>query len=184
MKCLLDRLLSCKPSDVLWVADPVGQVDITRLNRALGSGDPMGWQGKRVAIGVLPVIEFICTLTFLDGLAQAIVLLPTEDDQPTREARLAQAGIDIVVEGNGFGFAKLLANFDAIDASDNAQPVGTARPPAIRSSRPLLWWRRDQHWNSEGRPPARPDGQPARHQPLARRNRGSQPQSPARPAPV
>ncbi len=134
MKCLLDRLSTCKASDVLWVSDPVGQVDITRLTQAFSSVDPSVWQDKRVAIGALPVLELVTALAFLDGLAQAIVLLPTEDDQPTREARLAQADIDIVVEGNGLGFAKLLANFDAIDASGSAQPAGTARPPAIQTT--------------------------------------------------
>lgn len=134
MKCLLDRLSSCKASDVLWVADPVGSVDITRLTRALACVDPSGWHGKRVAIGALPVLEFVSALAFLDGLAQAIVLLPTEDDQPTREARLAQAEIDIVVEGNGLGFAKLLDQFDATASDGTAQPAATVRPAAIQTT--------------------------------------------------
>lgn len=134
MKCLLDRLSSCKASDVLWVADPVGAIDVIRLIQALASVDPSGWQGKRVAIGALPVLEFVSALTFLDGLVQAIVLLPTEDDQQTREARLAQAGIDIVVEGDGFGFAKLLAQFAATDANGTAHPSVTDRPAAIPTS--------------------------------------------------
>ena len=134
MKCLLGRLLSCKASDVLWVADPVGSVDNTRLTHALGNVDPTGWQGKRVAIGALPVIEFVSALVFLDGLAQAIVLLPAEEDQQTRAARLAQAGIDIVVEGNGFGFAKLLAQFDATGSNGTAQPAVTDRPAAIQTT--------------------------------------------------
>lgn len=134
MKCLLDRLSPCEASDVLWGADPVGQVDITRLTQTLTRVDPAVWQGKRVAIGALPVLEFVSALAFLDGLAQSIVLLPTEDDQPTREARLAQAGIDIVVEGDGFGFAKLLAQFDAIDANGTVQPAVTDRPAAIQTT--------------------------------------------------
>ena len=131
MKCLFDRLSICRPGDVLWVADAVGQVDISRLTRALISIDPSGWQGKRVAIGELPAIEFVCTLAFLDGLAQAIVLMPNEDDQATREARLEHAGIDIVVEGDGLGFAKLLVNCDATDSDGSSQAFDTARPAAI-----------------------------------------------------
>lgn len=134
MKCLLDRLTTCKLSDVLWVADPVGPVDIARLTQTLASVDPSAWQGKRVAIGALAVLEYVSALAFLDGLAKTIVLLPTEDDQPTRDARLAQAGIDIVVEGHGIGFAKLLAQFHAIDASGNAQTASTARPAAIQTT--------------------------------------------------
>jgi len=134
MKCLLDRLSSCKESDALWVADPVGQVDISRLTLALASVDPSDWQGKRVAIGVLPVLEFVSALAFLDGLAQAIVLLPTEDDQPTRDARLSQTGIDIIVEGNGFGFAKLLTQFDTAEANGATQQAITHRPAAIQTT--------------------------------------------------
>ncbi|PIQ50435.1 MAG: hypothetical protein COW02_20100 [Comamonadaceae bacterium CG12_big_fil_rev_8_21_14_0_65_59_15] len=134
MKCLLDRLSTCKANDVLWVSDPVGQVDINRLTQVLASVDPSVWQGKRVAIGALPVLEFVTALAFLDGLAQYIVLLPTEDDQPTRDARLAKAGIDIVVEGSGFGFAKLLSKFVAADANGTAQPADTHRPAAIQTT--------------------------------------------------
>lgn len=133
MKCLLDLLSNYKPSDVLWVADAVGQVDVTRLTWALARVDPSGWQGKRVAIGSLPVLEFVSALVFLDGLAQSIVFMPSEDDHPTREARLTQAGIDIVVEGNGFGFAKLLAQFDATHASGTVQSADTLRPVAIQT---------------------------------------------------
>lgn len=134
MKCLLDRLSSCNISDVLWVADPVGKVDITRLTQALNRVDSSDWHGKRVAIGSLPVLEFVCALVFLDGLAQTIVLLPNEDDQPTREARLAQAGIDIVVDGDGVGFIKLLGKCDTTGSNGPAQPALTNRPPALQTT--------------------------------------------------
>ena len=133
MKCLLDRLSTCKASDALWVADPFGAIDITRLTQVLNSVDSSGWQGKRVAIGALPVVEFVSALAFLDGLAQAIVLLPAEDDLPTREARLSQAGIDIVVDGDGFGFAKLLAQSDTNGSSGTAHPAVVDRPTAIQT---------------------------------------------------
>ena len=134
MKCLLDRLSTCMASDVLWLTNPFGPIDITRLTQALCGIDPTGWQGKRVAISALPVIEFVSALAFLDGLAQAIVLLPTEDDQQTREARLTQAGIDIVVEGDGFGFAKMLAQSDTHSTSDTAHPTVADRPTAIQTT--------------------------------------------------
>lgn len=134
MKCLLDRLVTCKASDVLWIADPVGQIDIARVTQALARINPSGWQGKRVAVGALPVVEFVFALAFLDGLAQAIALLPTEDDQPTRAARLAQAGIDIVVEGDGFGFAKLLAQSEAIETAGTTLSPVADRPVAIQTT--------------------------------------------------
>lgn len=134
MKCLYDRLSTCEASDVLWVADPVGSVDVIRLTQALGNIDPTTWQGKRVAISALSVIEFVSALVFLDGLAEAIVLLPVEDDQQTRETRLKQAGIDIVVDGGGFGFVNLLAHFDAIGSNGTIQPAVIDRPAAIQTT--------------------------------------------------
>jgi acyl-CoA synthetase (AMP-forming)/AMP-acid ligase II len=134
MNCLLDRFLSCKASDVLWVAEAVGPVNITRLTQAFSCIDPSGWQGKRVAIGALPVLEFVTTLAFLDGLAQAIVLLPTEDDQTTRESRLTQANIDIVIEGHGLDFVNLLAQFDVVAANGAAQLVVPVRPAGIQTT--------------------------------------------------
>lgn len=134
MRCLLDRLLSCKARDVIWVANPASQVNTAGLIHALAKIDPSGWQGKRVAIGALPVLELVSTLAFLDGLAQAIVLLPIEDDQSTRDSRLAQAKIDIVVEGRGIGFTDLLAQFDPDDANATAQTAVKSRPVAIQTT--------------------------------------------------
>lgn len=134
MKCLLDRLPTCKASDVLWVADAIGPIDILRLTQALGSVDTTGWHGKRVAIGALSVIEFVSALAFLDGLAQAIVLLPAEDDLSTREARLAQAGIDIVVEGDGFGFTKLLTQSETIATNGTTLLAAKDRPASIHTT--------------------------------------------------
>lgn len=134
MKCLLDRLSACKASDVLWVADPVGPIDINRLTQALSGIEPSDWQGKRVAIGALPAVEFISTLVFLDGLAQAIVLLPTADDKPTRETRLAKAEIDIVVESDGLGFTKRLIQLDATEPNPIAQQTVARRPAKTQTT--------------------------------------------------
>ena len=134
MKSLFDRLLTFNSRDVLWVTEPFGHIDIATLTQVFGCINPLEWQGKRVAIGALPVLEFVTALAFLDGLVQVIVLLPTEDDQPTREARLEQAGIDIVIEGDGFGFERLLAHFDATDATGTTPPTVPDRPPEIKTT--------------------------------------------------
>lgn len=134
MKCLLDRLLARKAGDVLWVADPVGPIDINRLTQALSSVDPSDLQGKRFAVGALSAVEFICTLVFLDGLAQSILLLPTEDDQATRETRIAQAKVDIVVESAGFGFTKQLVKFDATEPNSIAQQTVARGPATIQTT--------------------------------------------------
>jgi acyl-CoA synthetase (AMP-forming)/AMP-acid ligase II len=112
MKCLYERLLISKVSDVLWISDSIGSLDVARLLQVLDGFDPMVWYGQRVAIGELSTIEFVATLVFLDGLAQSIVLLPTEDDQSTQEARMTQAGIDTIIKNDGLGFSRLLAQPD------------------------------------------------------------------------
>lgn len=134
MNCLLDRLSTYKAMDVLWIAAPIVSIDVSRLIGVLGSVSTSGWQGKRVAIGNLPVLEFVCALAFLDGLAHSIVLLPNEDDEKTSEARLLQAGIDILLEDDGFGFTKLLAESDSTDSSNKAHPAILDRPIAIQTA--------------------------------------------------
>lgn len=132
MKCLLDRLSPRKNNDVLWVVEPIGPVDISLLTQAFSRIDPSAWKDKRVAIGALPVLEFVATLAFLDGLAQAIVLLPAEDDQLTRESRLSQAGVDIVIEGRGIGFTQILKQIDSGEVK-TTQTIRQVRPTAVQT---------------------------------------------------
>lgn len=133
MKCLLDRLLPRKNNDVLWAVEPIGRVDISLLTQAFSRIDPSAWKDKRVAIGALPVLEFVATLAFLDGLAQAIVLLPAEDDQLTRESRLSQAGVDIVIEGHGIDFTQIFSQIDS-GGVKATQTIGEIRPAAVQTT--------------------------------------------------
>jgi acyl-CoA synthetase (AMP-forming)/AMP-acid ligase II len=113
----------------------MGEIGIRRLIAALDGVDATRWHGKRVAIGALPILEFVSALVFLDGLAQAILLLPPEDDVQTREARLAKAEIDIIVEGDGLGFSKLLAHSaNATGLNDNAHLTAIQRPAASQTT--------------------------------------------------
>ena len=134
MKCLLDRLSAGQASDVLWVGDPFGSVSIACLTAAMASIDPATWSGKRVAIGALPVVEFVFALAFFDGLVEALVLLPAEDDSQAREIRLAQAKIDIVLDGDGFGFAKKLEQSDNNDISSFVPLSAVARPAVVQTT--------------------------------------------------
>lgn len=134
MKCLLDRLATCKANDILWIADAFGAVEVFRLTQAFQGVDPTGWHCKRVGVGALPVVEFVSTLAFLDGLAQAIVLLPIDDDQQTREARLKHAEVDMVLEGDGFGFAKLLAQAETTAANGTIHLTVAGRATAIQTT--------------------------------------------------
>lgn len=133
MKCLLDRLSPCKKSDVLWIVEPIGRVDISLLTQAFSRIDPSAWKDKRVAIGALPVLEFVAALAFLDGLAQAIVLLPAEDDQLTRESRLSQAGVDIVIEGRGIDFIQIFNQINSGDV-ETTPTISRIRPAAVQTA--------------------------------------------------
>lgn len=107
MKFLAEKLVNCDAGDILWFSNDAVPIDVSRLAFAIAHVPAKDWQGKRVALGSMPVVELVSALIFLDGLAEAILLLPTEDDAQTRRARLAQANIDVVVELDGIGFSKL-----------------------------------------------------------------------------
>jgi len=131
MKCLYDRVLLSEVSGLIWISDSIGSVDSAKLVRALDSFDPMVWRDKRVAIGELSTVEFVATLILLDGLAQSIVLLPTEDDSETQEYQMTQGGVDIIIKNDGLGFAKLLAQPDnGMSAHSKVQH----RPIAIQTT--------------------------------------------------
>ncbi|WP_080939755.1 class I adenylate-forming enzyme family protein [Chromobacterium violaceum] len=134
MKSLFDQLSTYEPEDILWIAEPVGNITIHRLAQAMANLDLSKWKGKSIAIGSLPVLEFIYALIVLDGLARRIVLLPTEENQSNREIRLKQAEIDIVVEGNGFGFTDFLRQAPPSSETDALQKIALNRPPAISTT--------------------------------------------------
>lgn len=120
MKFLAERLETGNASDLLWLTQSAGPIRSGGLAQTLAGLPLSEWHGKRVALGALPVIELASTLVLLDGLAEAILLLPSEDDAKTREQRLAQARIDLVIEHNGVGFAQRFAARDS--GSSTARP--------------------------------------------------------------
>lgn len=125
MKCLAEKLSACNASHAMWFSESAGAITATELTNALVQIPSYDWSGKRVALGFLPVIEFVSTLIFLDGLAEAILLLPSEDDAVTRAARLAQAQIDIVIENDGLGFTKLFSSKTSSTPFDRPAPIAS-----------------------------------------------------------
>lgn len=132
MNFLAEKLATCDAGDVLWLSAEATPVDASHLAFAIAHVPVKDWLGKRVALGNMPVIELVCALIFLDGLAEAILLLPNEDDVPTRATRLAQARIDVVVEHDGLEFSKFLklANVSTVSkksslAVERPAPVAT-----------------------------------------------------------
>jgi acyl-CoA synthetase (AMP-forming)/AMP-acid ligase II len=125
MKFLAEKLATCNASDALWFSETAGSITATQLTNALVQLPSSDWLGKRVALGFLPVIEFVSTLIFLDGLADAILLLPSEDDAATRTSRLEQAQIDVVIENDGLGFIKLFNALTSNPPFDRPAPVAS-----------------------------------------------------------
>jgi acyl-CoA synthetase (AMP-forming)/AMP-acid ligase II len=134
MQCLIDRHSSCEENKALWLSNTFGSINLSQLAELLLSIDPMAWHNKRVAIGLMPAIELLAALTLLDGLAQAIILLPAEDDVQTREARLAQCRVDIVLDDDGFGFAKLLSKGISTDSCGVIPLAFSKRPTSLQTS--------------------------------------------------
>lgn len=129
MKFLAEKLGTCDEGDVMWFSAEAGPVEASRLALAIAHVPLKEWLGKRVAVGNMPVIELVSTLIFLDGFAEAILLLPNEDDVPTRAARLAQARIDVVVEHDGLGFFKLLELAGSASSLNPTSPVAERPAP-------------------------------------------------------
>ncbi len=132
MNFLAEKLVICDASDVLWFNAEAIPVTASSLAFAFAQLPLKDWQSKRVALGSMPVVELVSTLIFLDGLADTILLLPNEDDPQTRAARLAQANVDIVIEKDGLGFAKLFELASAEPVSNTTQlPV---RPASVATT--------------------------------------------------
>ncbi len=125
MNFLAEKLATSSASDVLWFSQTAGAIEASKFAQALLQIPYSDWHCKRVAIGNLPVGEFVSALIFLDGLAESILILPSEDDSETRSARLVQAKIDIVVENDGLGFTKLFNSAASSQAFDRPASVAT-----------------------------------------------------------
>lgn len=130
MNCLADKLVPAGSATILWWAPDATVVDSASLALALGRLDTRAWLGKRVALGPMPVLELVTALIFLDGLAEAILLLPAEEDAQARILRLAQANIDVLLSQNGLGIREFLRS----PSEPSAPTETTGRPAAIQTS--------------------------------------------------
>lgn len=133
MNFLAEKLGTFDAGDVLWFSAEAIPVVASHLAFAITHVPVKDWQGKRVALGNMPVIELVCALIFLDGLAEVILLLPNEDDAQTRAMRMAQANIDVVVENDGLEFSKFLELASTAAISNTRSPV-IERPTPIATT--------------------------------------------------
>lgn len=134
MSCLAASLVARADHEVLWRLPASGLESVTagQLRRALALTPVSAYRGKRVAIGPMPVAELLATLVMLDGLAAAILMLPAEEERAATEARMQQAGMEVLLEGAGAGL--LAAIGSAAAAIGGAGFVGGGAGPALDGS--------------------------------------------------
>jgi acyl-CoA synthetase (AMP-forming)/AMP-acid ligase II len=102
MNALLEKISQLQPDDVVWF-DPQGTpIRAAQLSAAIAKLPLDTWRDKRVALGTLSTLELATALMALDGVAHSLLLLPAEDTPETRAMRIAEAGIDFVLEGASF----------------------------------------------------------------------------------
>lgn len=115
MKCLTEKFTASPDNQLLWISRSIGDVHSNLLLQVLSELPYADFYGKRVAIGNMSVLEFVCSLIFLDGIAETILVLPVEDDPQARAHRLEQARIDIVLENDALGIEKSLLSVEPVE---------------------------------------------------------------------
>ncbi|MBC3864178.1 acyl--CoA ligase [Undibacterium jejuense] len=108
MRNLAERFATFNANEIAWYGANDFFIDATKLSKVFGQISPEAWKGKRVAISDMSVIELVASMVFLDGIAETILLLPSEDNSEIHTERLVQAKIDIVLNEDGIGFLKIL----------------------------------------------------------------------------
>ncbi|MBL8278168.1 MAG: acyl--CoA ligase [Pelomonas sp.] len=130
MTCLSERLQSAPADAVVWVTSSGERISAGALRSAVAGLDVAAWRGKRVALAEMPVLSFLTALVALDGVAEALVLLPAEETGPARETRLGLTRVDAVLGAQGLGLLPQAGaeTRDAPDASEapEAAPQGRA----------------------------------------------------------
>ncbi|MFN7834415.1 MAG: class I adenylate-forming enzyme family protein [Burkholderiaceae bacterium] len=129
MARLLDLLADRCADDLVWIGPNRPRLTVDDVRQAVDSGQDAqrALRGKCVALGNLPVVEFVLSLVQLDGLAARIVLLPPEDDAATRAERLRTAEVEHVLENDGLALASRVSHWRDSRAADR---------PALATE----WW--------------------------------------------
>lgn len=108
MNSLLESLASRGANEVLWFARDNEPINVSSVISAFSHIQTREWYGKRVAIGKMSALELVAALVMLDGLAEVILLLPSEDDEHLQSSRLAEANVDLVIGQDGLGVSRFI----------------------------------------------------------------------------
>jgi acyl-CoA synthetase (AMP-forming)/AMP-acid ligase II len=127
MNALSEKFGHFQPDDLVWF-DPAGKpIRAAQLSRTISQLPLDAWRGKRVALGALSTLELATALIALDGVAEVLVLLPAEDTPETRAQRLAEVGVDLVLESGAF------------DTPDRIPATGAMQGTAEPATTPTIW---------------------------------------------
>ncbi len=132
MTCLAASLVAQDSDHVLWLSPTAAAepVHVAQLRSALAQIRLDDFRGKRVGIGTMPVLELLATLVLLDGLADAILMLPNEEDETARANRLAQAQIDLVLDQQELGLMQKMAVASGLNDSSLSRSLNISHHPA------------------------------------------------------
>jgi non-ribosomal peptide synthetase component F len=127
MDALSEKIGQFHAGDVVWF-DPQGTpVRAAQLSTAIDGLSLDAWRGKRIALGAMSTLELATALVALDGVADTLLLLPAEDTPAMRAVRLAEAGIDMVLESGAFA------------TPDRFPATAGMGPPAAAAATPTTW---------------------------------------------
>lgn len=107
MKSLIEHLCHYSKNDILWYTPDMHPIDVSYLFDTITLIDRNKWKGKRIALGNMPILDFVLALIFFDGLADTILLLPTEENIEVQESRLNEASIDYIFNESNLNFTSL-----------------------------------------------------------------------------
>jgi acyl-coenzyme A synthetase/AMP-(fatty) acid ligase len=140
MPPLSHRLPEIEDGADIWCSPTLGRITGKELRLVLSAIDSGVYRGRRVAIGVMPAVELLATLVFLDGVAETIIILPPEEEPEARARRLSGCAVDHLLEDGGVGFVKgLLALRSSVGAEVAEEKAVSLEKAHGTSSLPTSW---------------------------------------------
>lgn len=107
---LIDALLATKPNSLLlWMDSVHGKITLGDLRSFCIDQQLEKWHGRRLALDQMSTLDLVAALSILDGVAESILVLPSEVDELTKQKYLDDHGSEVVLQGDMFGFTQWFA---------------------------------------------------------------------------
>lgn len=130
---LIDALLTSQPSSQLvWIDSLYGQITVGELRRFCANQQVAKWHGRRIALDEMSALDLLAALSILDGVAESILVLPSEVDEPTKQKYLDDHRSEVVLQGDLLAFTPWLvaqrhtqATFPANEVAESTRTLDT-----------------------------------------------------------